>query len=141
MTTADSQGHTDDTTPLPSNRKFGVVFAAMFVLLGSIRWGISGSPESWPWVVSGLFLLAALAAPATLTPLNRLWAKLGLLLHHIVTPVVLGIMFFAVIVPVGLLMRLFGKRPIPIRFDSDRGTYWISRTPPGPDPESMRNQF
>jgi predicted membrane metal-binding protein len=139
--TTDHPPHTDDAVPPPSNRKFGLLFAAVFLLIGLVPWMISGRLTAWPWIASGVFLLAALAAPKMLAPLNRLWMKFGLLLHHIVSPVVLGLMFFAMIAPMGLVMRLLGKRPIPIGFDKKLESYWIRRTPPGPEPESLRNQF
>jgi hypothetical protein len=141
MVVTDHHSHSEDAAPLPSNRKFGLLFAAVFLLLGLVPWLVSGRLTAWPWIASGVFLLAALAAPKVLAPLNRLWMKFGLLLHHIVSPVVLGLMFFAMIAPMGLAMRLLGKRPIPMGFDRQRDSYWIARTPPGPDPESLRNQF
>jgi hypothetical protein len=141
MSMTDHHAHHGDATPLPSNRKFGLMFAAVFLILGLAPLLILGRFTAWPWIASGVFLLAALAAPKLLAPLNRLWMKFGLLLHHIVSPIVLALMFFGVIMPIGLLMRLLGKRPIPTGFDRQAGSYWIARTPPGPEPESLRNQF
>ena len=87
------------------------------------------------------FLLVALGFPSILAPLNRLWLRFGLLLHRIVSPLVLGIMFFLVITPMGLLMRAFGKDLLRLKFDRAAASYWIERTPPGPPPESMADQF
>jgi hypothetical protein len=65
----------------------------------------------------------------------------GALLHAIMQPLLLGIMFFAMIFPIGLLMRIRGKRPIPVAFEPGCESYWISRDPPGPTPDSLRDQF
>ena len=88
-----------------------------------------------------VFLVAALFFPPLLQPLNRLWTKFGLLLHKVVSPVVLGIMFFLVITPIGLLMRSLGKNPLQLRFDDDARSYWVHRRPPGPAPDSLKDQF
>jgi len=141
MTIADNQSHTEVATPLPSNRRFGLLFAAVFSGFGLARWLIGGHLDLWPWIAGIAFLTVALTAPSLLTPLNRLWMKLGLLLHHIVSPMVLAVMFFGLIAPMGLVMRILGKRPIPLEFEPGRESYWIARTPPGPEPESLRNQF
>jgi len=67
--------------------------------------------------------------------------RVGLLLNHIVSPIALGIIFFSTVLPIGLLMRLMGKDVLRLKFDSKAETYWIDRTPPGPDPKTMNNQF
>ena len=66
---------------------------------------------------------------------------IGLVLHKIVSPIALGILFFLVVTPTGLLMRLLGKDPLRLRFDRSADSYWIARTPPGPDADSLKNQF
>lgn len=96
----------------------------------------------WLWFGAACsFVLAALLAPRILHPLNLLWFKFGMLLHHVVTPIVLGLMYFVVFTPMGLWMRLVRKRPLNLRFDPRADTYWISRKPPGPPPGSFNNQF
>lgn len=108
--------------------------AAFFALLTVFSlWHASwGRAAAWA-AVSACFAGAALLAPQVLQPLNRLWFRLGLLLHAVVNPLLLGAMFFVVMTPIGLLMRLLGKRPIPMAFDRGAGTYWVQRTtPPGP---------
>lgn len=92
-------------------------------------------------VVAGAFLLLAMLIPQVLAPANRLWTKFGLLLHNIVSPIALGILFFLVVTPTGLLMRLFGKDPLRLRFDPAASSYWIKRDPPGPAADSLKNQF
>jgi len=124
-----------------SNRAFGLVFAAVFLLiaLGPL---FKGRPINfWSLVAAAGFGLVALFAPAGLAPLNRLWTKFGLLLHKLVSPLVLGIMFFLVITPIGLVMRSLGKDPLRLRMDRDSRTYWIERVPPGPPPETFTDQF
>ena len=74
-----------------------------------------------------------------LAPLNRWWTKV--LLYRVVNPIALGLLFYVAVMPVGLLMRVPGKDPLQLRRDPDAASYWIDRTPPGPAPESMKNQF
>ena len=82
--------------------------------------------------VSIIFLLLALLVPKALAPLNWVWTKFGLLLHKIVSPIVLGVLFFLVFTPIGITFRLFGGDPLRLRFDSKAQSYWIARSPPGP---------
>jgi hypothetical protein len=86
-------------------------------------------------------LAIALVRPALLAPLNRLWTKLALLISKVMNPVIMGILFFLVVAPIGLVMRAFGKRPLALAFDPAAKSYWIERTPPAPLPGSMKNQF
>jgi Saxitoxin biosynthesis operon protein SxtJ len=125
-----------------SNRSFGLVFASVFFVIalwpfvfgrGGLRW--------WAAIVATVFALLALAAPAVLAAPNRAWMKLGLLLGRIVSPIVLGIMFFAVFTPMGWVLRAMGKDPMRLKRDAAAPTYWIERKPPGPPPESLNNQF
>lgn len=124
-----------------SNRAFGFVFTTFFAIVAVLPWAFGGSLRIWALVVAGLFLFVALAAPAALTPLNRVWVKFGLLLHRVVSPIILGVMFFLVITPIGLVMRLLGKDPLRLQFHRSAGTYWITREPPGPAPQSLKDQF
>ena len=71
--------------------------------------------------------MVAWLSPAALAPLNRVWTRFGLLLHRIVSPVVLGVMFFVVVTPMGLVMRALGKDPLRLRFDREARSYWIDR--------------
>jgi hypothetical protein len=91
--------------------------------------------------LAAAFLLVALVYPRLLGPLNRLWLKVGLLLYKVMNPIVLGLLFFVTIMPIGLVMRAMGKDFLRLRLDSGAKSYWIDRTPPGPPPQSMRNQF
>ena len=131
----------DEAVQGSSNRSFGLVFAGVFALIGFAPLISAGGVRLWAVVLAVVFLVAALAFPGVLTPLNRLWMRFGLLLHRIVSPVVLGIMFFGVITPMGLLMRALGKDPLRLRLDKPARSYWIERTPPGPAPETFKDQF
>jgi hypothetical protein len=124
-----------------SERSLGVVFAVVFLVIG--LWPVLGGAGVRPWALglAALFALAAVVRPAVLAPVNRAWTRLGGLLHRVVTPLVMGLLFFATVTPTALIMRVFGKHPLPLRFDRKAKTYWIERHPPGPAPETMRNQF
>jgi hypothetical protein len=124
-----------------SDRSFGVVFAIVFTLVGVFPLLFGGAVQPWALGVGAAFLVVALAVPRLLAPLNRLWLRFGLLLHRIVSPVVLGIMFFVVITPMGVVMRAFGWDPLRLKLDRDAASYWIDRSPPGPSPESLADQF
>ena len=124
-----------------SDRSFGIVFAVVFALVGLLPLVSGGAVRLWSLAIGAAFLLVALAIPSILAPLNRLWLRFGLLLHKIVSPLVLGIMFFLVITPMGVLMRAFGKDLLRLKLDRQLASYWIERTPPGPPPESLRDQF
>jgi len=124
-----------------SNRAFGFVFAAVFVLIALFPLLVSGGVRWWSIGVAAAFLVAALAFPAVLAPLNRLWTAFGLLLHRVVSPLVLGFMFFLVFTPMGLVRRLFNKDPLHLRFEPELRSYWVERRPPGPAPETIENQF
>lgn len=124
-----------------SERSFGLTFAAVFLLLGGyLYW--KHHPYAL-WVLGGVpvFLLLGLVWAAPLKPFNFLWFKLSMLLYRVVNPVVLGLLFFLTILPIGLLLRLFGKDLLRLKQDAQADTYWIPRDPPGPAPETMKNQF
>lgn len=124
-----------------SERAFGFVFAAVFAIIA--LWPLlgGGAPRWWSVAVSALFVMAALVAPGLLKPLNKLWFQFGLLLHKIVNPLIMGLLFFLTVTPIALIMRIAGKDPLRLKFDAEAKSYWIERDPPGPEPETMRNQF
>jgi hypothetical protein len=123
-----------------SDRTFGLVMAGALALVASINGWHHG--RLWPWegALAALFLLAAVLKPALLHPLNHLWMKLGLLLHKIVNPIVMGLLFYGTIWPTGAIMRMRGRDLLRLRREPASDTYWIAR-PPGPLPETMRDQF
>ena len=124
-----------------SDRAFGVIFGVMFTLIGLWPLFHGERPHWWSLVVGWSCLLLALVRPQTLSPLNRYWLKVGRLLQRVMTTVVTGLLFYTVVTPTGLLLRLFGKDLLQLRRDPNATSYWIERQPPGPAPESMRNQF
>ena len=101
-----------------SNRSFGLVFTGFFALVGIWSFLGGGGVRLWALGLALGCLVLALAWPAMLALPNRLWTKLGLLLHRLTSPVLLAVLFFGMIAPMGLLMRLLGKRPLNLPFDS-----------------------
>ena len=124
-----------------SDRAFGFVFTAVFAVVGLLPLTGGGAPRYWSLGVAGAVLAAALVKAELLAPFNRAWFRFGLFLHRLVSPVVLAVLFYAVIVPTGLLMRALGKDVLGLRCDGEAESYWIHRDPPGPRPESMQDQF
>ncbi len=124
-----------------SNRSFGLVIGAAFAVIG--LWPLLGArpPQAWSLALAAVFSLLALGRPQWLAPLNRAWTLLGLAMHRVVSPIVLGLVFYTTVTPIGLLLRALGKDVIPLRFDRSLPTYWIPRVPPGPAPDTMRRQF
>ena len=124
-----------------SDRTFGLVFTVLFTLIG--LWPLIGGAgvRVWSLAIAAAFLALALVKPALLRPLNRLWMRFGLLLHKVVSPLIMGLLFYVTVTPIGLLMRLVGKDPLGRGFDPEAESYWIQRDPPGPAPETMKNQF
>jgi saxitoxin biosynthesis operon SxtJ-like protein len=117
------------------------VFAAVFAIIAAwplLSWR---GPRLWALGLALAFLLAALAFPRVLHPLNRLWFRIGMLLHHVVTPLVMGLIFCFGVVPTALVMRM--RRKDPLRIDGHRRgeTTWVVRSPPGPAPDSMKRLF
>ena len=119
---------------MPSDRSFGWTFTGVFLIVGLFL---------QPW----LFLAAALMAAVTLTraqwlaPANRAWMRFGALLHQVVSPVVMGLMFFGVFTPMGWAMRRFGWDAMQRAWDPAAKSYWIAREPPGPAEDSFRDPF
>ncbi len=124
-----------------SDRSFGLVFAAVFTIIGFLPLYSSGAVKTWAVVVAAAFLITALVAPKLLAPANRIWLKFGILLHKIVNPVIMGVLFFLTITPFGVIARALGKKFLDTDFDTQVESYWIMRDPPGPAPESMKDQF
>lgn len=124
-----------------SNRSFGLIFAAFFCVIALLPLFSGGEVRPWALVAAAVFAAIALAMPSILAPLNKAWMRLGLLLHRVVNPIVLGLMFLVAIVPIGLLMRLSGKDLLRLKFSRDASSYWIIREPKGPDPRSLNRQF
>jgi len=126
---------------LPSNKKFGLFFSAIFVLIAVyvyLKFRVEFAV--FALTISTLFAIAAFLTPQILSPLNRLWFCLGLLLGKIVSPIVLALIYFVLITPVSLVTRLFGRDELKIKKRTVE-SYWVDRSPPGPPSESFKNQY
>ena len=134
--------HSSPDVVASSDRGFGVVMATALTVLSWWKheeWG-----EQWTWLLIGSAVALGLAAwlmPRLLRPLNRAWTRLGVLLGKVVTPVVLSLLFLLAFVPMGLILRLRGFRPLRLELEPGEETYWIERDPPGPASETMVRQF
>jgi hypothetical protein len=130
----------DEAAQPGSDRNFGLVMAGALALVSLVNgWHLG---RVWPWTSAAavLFLIAALLLPSSLHPLNRLWMKLGLVLHRIVNPIVMGLLFYGTILPTGLVMRMRGRDLLRLKREPGAESYWIAREP-GPAPETMKDQF
>jgi len=141
MTHEEFQREKDRT--LPSNRSVGVILSIALAVI-AVAPAVHGAIDQirwWALVPAGGIAALTAFRPNLLTPLNRAWMGLGAFLHAIVNPVVLAIMFYGVMTPIGVLMRLFGNDPLKLKPAPQSPTYWVARVPPGPSAESMKNQF
>ena len=134
-----------DDVKVGSERSFGLVFAVLFVIVALFPLLTMSDQEGtirvWALIVAAFFVVSALTMPRVLAPLNMLWFRFGMLLHKIVNPLIMGLIFFLTVTPIGLIMRALGKTPLKLVFDKNADTYWIERDPPGPKPETMKRQF
>ena len=124
-----------------SERSFGFVFTVVFLLVGIWPMFDGSVARWWAIIFAAIILAVSLVRPVILRPLNRIWFKFGLVLNRIVSPLVMGLLFYLTVTPMALIMRCLGKTPIAKSFDRDAKSYWIHREPPGPSPDSMKNQF
>lgn len=131
----------EEAIDIGSDRSFGFVFCAVFMIIGLWPLLKHGPVRIWALVLAAIFLVIALVAPKLLAPLNRVWMKFGLLLAAVISPIFLGILFYLVFLPMGLVMRLVGNDALKLKLDRDARSYWVDRDPPGPPPGSINNQF
>lgn len=141
MTTSHEDLTRDHDVEGSSDRSFGLVFGAVFLLIAGWPLLYGQSPRWWSVGIGVVFGIVALVRPKLLAGLNRQWLKLGILLGKVVSPIALGILFYGVITPLGAMLRLSGKDPLRLKRDGGAESYWIPRNPPGPPPDSMTNQF
>mgnify|MGYP001385816044 CR=1 FL=1 len=121
-----------------SNKNFGIVFFIVFLIIGLYPLINQDGIRIWAIIVSLIFLILGLINSNLLTPLNKLWIKFGILLGNIISPLVLGIIFFLVVLPTGLLMRILKKNFLGLKFDKNLKSYWINKEK---NLSSMKNQF
>ena len=126
-----------DDIKIGSNRSFGIVFFLVFLLIATYPL-INGSElRLWSLVLSIIFLFLGLINSKILNPLNKLWFKFGIFLGKIISPLIMGIIFFLVVTPIGFLMRLLNKDLLNLKFNNN-SSYWIEKTEPK---SKMKNQF
>ena len=124
-----------------SDRMFGLLFAAIFAVLALWPMLHGEKFRLWALAAGGVFMVLALAWPRALSRMNRAWMRFGLSLNRIVSPVAIGVVYYLTLVPMSIAMRAFGKKPLRLGFDRAAASYWIPREPPGPDPQTMKDQF
>jgi hypothetical protein len=125
----------------PSDRKFGLTIGTILALISGWK-GYQGS--LWAYALAGLgglLIVLGMARPTVLAPLNKAWLQLGLVLYRVVNPVVMAVLFFGTILPMGLLMRASGKDLLRLKKDGAAKSYWLPNTEGRPLSESMRQQF
>ena len=122
---------------LPTNKNFGIVFFIVFLIIALFPLINDGSLRIWSLIVSTFFLFLGLINSKILTPLNKIWFKFGLLLGKVVSPVIMGFIFFLVVTPIAFIMRLVGKDLLNLKFNKHK-SYWIEKTGPK---SNMKNQF
>ena len=127
-----------DEIKLGSNRSFGIVFFVVFLLIATYPLLDQGDLRVWSLIISFLFLILGLVNSKILTPLNKLWFKFGLFLGKIISPIIMGIIFFVVVTPTGVVMRLLGKDILKLKLDKEKSSYWIKKEGPK---SKMKNQF
>ena len=116
-------------------RKFGFIFAGMFILIFGLLlpWIWDKPSPTWAWIVAAVFITVALVAPVALGPVYRLWMKIGLVLGWINTRIILGLVFFVIFAPVALFFKLLGKDPLKRRLDASATSYRIASEQPPRD--------
>ncbi|MCH7543123.1 MAG: hypothetical protein IIB65_05750 [Proteobacteria bacterium] len=124
-----------------SDRTLGLVFAVIFLIVGLAPLAGGAGVRIWALILAAVFVVLAIAWPTSLGPLNKVWTKFGLLLHKLMSPLVMGVIFYLSVTPIGVFLRVIGKSTLGLRPDPKMETYWIERRPPGPPPETMKNQF
>jgi len=122
---------------IPSNRNFGIVFCIVFFLISLYPLLNNETIRFWALIISLIFLFLGILNSQILNPLNKLWFKFGIFLGKIISPLIMGIIFFLVVTPIGLLMKLLRKDLLSLKF-TDKKTYWIEKKEPK---SKMKNQF
>ena len=126
-----------DEIKIGSNRGFGIVFFVVFLLIALYPLLKGSDLRIWSLIISFIFLALGLTKSNLLTPLNKLWFKFGLFLGKIISPLIMGLIFFAVVTPIGVLMRMLGKDLLNLKYNKKK-SYWIEKTGPK---SKMKNQF
>ena len=122
---------------ISSNRSFGIVFFIVFLIVAIYPLLNNENPRIWSLILSVIFLFLGIINSKILNPLNILWFKFGILLGKIVSPIIMGIIFFIVVTPIGFVMRIIGKDLLNLKFNKGK-SYWVEKTGPK---SKMKNQF
>ena len=126
-----------DRIKLASNRNFGIVFSVVFLLISIYPLINDENIRYWSLLISLIFLILGILNSRILTSLNIIWFKFGLFLGKIFAPLIMGIIFFLIVTPIGLIMKFFKKDLLNLKFNKDK-SYWIKKTGPK---SKMKNQF
>ena len=126
-----------DEIKISSNRSFGIVFFIVFLLIALYPLLKGNDLRIWSLLISFIFLALGLINSKILTPLNKLWFKFGLLLGRFISPLIMGIIFFVVVTPIAIIMRLLKKDLLNLKYNK-KETYWINKSGPK---SKMKNQF
>ena len=126
-----------DEIKISSNRSFGIVFFIVFLLIATYPLLNDGHLRIWSLIISVIFLVLGLLNSKTLYPLNKIWFKFGIFLRKIISPFIMGMIFFLFVTPIGLFMRLLNKDLLSLKFNKKK-TYWIEKNEPK---SKMKNQF
>ena len=126
-----------DDIKVSSNRSFGIVFFIVFLLIATYPLLNGNDVRVWSLLISFGFLILGLMNSKILSPINKLWFKFGLILGKIISPLIMGIIFFVVVTPIGVVMRVLKKDLLNLKYNQ-KETYWIKKTGPK---SKMKNQF
>ena len=126
-----------DDIKISSNRSFGIVFFIVFILIALYPLLNGQEIRLWALIISAVFLILGLLKSKLLTPLKKLWFRFGIFLGKIISPIIMGFIFFLVVTPIGLIMRLLGKDVLNLKYNKER-SYWIEKDGPK---SKMKNQF
>ena len=126
-----------DDIKISSNRSFGIVFFVVFLLIAIYPLTNGEDIRIWSGIISFIFLVLGLLNSSILTPLNKIWFKFGIILGKIISPVIMAIIFFLVVTPTGLIMRILRKDILNLKYNQNK-SYWIEKEGPK---SKMKNQF
>ena len=126
-----------DDIKIGSNKSFGIVFFIVFLLISIYPLLNNESIRLWSLIISIVFLILGILNSFLLSPLNKLWFKFGIFLGKIISPIIMGIIFFLVVFPIGFIMRLLGKDLLNLKYNNNK-SYWIIKNGPK---SRMKNQF
>ena len=127
-----------DEIKIGSNKSFGIVFFIVFFIIALFPLINNSEIRIWAVIISLIFLILGLINSKILTPLNKAWFKFGIFLGKIISPIIMGVIFFLVVTPIGLFMRLLGKDVLNLKLNKKKGSYWIEKVGPK---SKMKNQF